>query len=53
MRVEILFHDCTQPYIHLNVKAVVHGLAAVTIHTESARFTYPWVNVQRVKELTP
>lgn len=50
--VDILFHDCPTPILHKDIKAVVHGSAAVTLHANDGRiYTYPWINVQRVKVL--
>ncbi len=50
-RVEILFHDSTTVTELHNVTAIVHGLAAVTFYTSrSYIYTYPWCNIQRVKE---
>ncbi len=49
--IEILFHDSTTVTELFNVVAVIHGPSAVTIYTRGdVKFTYPWINVQRVKE---
>ncbi len=47
--VEILFHDSTTLTVLVGVTAVVHGLAAVTIYVGDDTFTYPWINVQRIR----
>ena len=50
--VEILFHDSTTVTTLVNVVAIVHGAAAVTIYTGgNIIYTFPWVNVQRIKEV--
>jgi len=52
MKFEILFHDSTTVTELVGVTAVVHGLAAVTFYTRGGFiYTYPWCNVQRVKQL--
>lgn len=49
--VEILFHDSPTATQLIGVSAIVHGLAAVTIYTRGGVvYTYPWVNVQRIRE---
>lgn len=50
-KVEILFHDTPKPVCIQDATAVVHGESAVTVHRGGGIVqTYPWVNVQRVKE---
>jgi len=52
MIVEILFHDTPTTYTHLDARTVIHGLSAVTVHfDDGTTVTYPWCNVQRVKQL--
>lgn len=49
--VEALFHDSTTPTELVGVTAVVHGPSAVTFYTRGGIiYTYPWCNVQRIKE---